>query len=1085
MPGQTRVIDRIRRFSPASETWASAPAAIRQEQLTVHFISGPSGHLDMKDPRAVVWAKTMDRLARESRPVYVEIDEETSVITNLLIPTVYKVEGLDPDEHGNLLVRLHPSQALHGLLRSDPNFESMRAILEAALADGSQRLITETRDEHEIIDVRKPDQGPGGSPGNGAGSPGDPPVSEARADQVFNSMNAESCDPCNPSSDCIPFLYPDDGCWIRAHMMCHLMRAGGPDTATNPPEDPEKVWIVASPGDVLDPLTANHPDCHLPWGWRWHVAPTLMVSLPAGNERRVIDPSLSPAPESEADWKSRQRDTNASLTDGPWTDYSSFGDGDGASISFAQASQSPFMQDCRSNLAIRCHDFGPPPYACTRGCFFIVDRSTFSDDEVEAMLLASTPAVIQSAFYIVVDGFSPYELGFTAATMQRVPVLNPSPSVAGLTITPVRLEFEYPMHLNRRQRLTWVYDVSFSNTSGFTSAQVTVALPASMSSVTATGYLYLIQQPNPYEIDGPISWLSTDLRVFQIMAGQSKFGVTMASDPSAFMTNVIANLNSGNTGGQTFDDDLSLDQQTSRLELSSTAGGTAVYNFAVAKVRYRSLALPATDVRVFFRLFPVATTSLEYDQATTYRRYTTGGSVVPLLGVSNNEVASIPCFASPRIDSSALSMTAQTDAPNVQAVPANPAGAEVVRYFGCWLDINQTQPQFPIQPIPPDGPYTSGRVSIQDLIRNEHQCLVSEIAFSPAPAQNGSTPSVSDKLAQRNLAIVASANPGVVSSRRIPQTFEIRPSASRQDHDELMIDWGNVPAASVATLYVPGIAANEVLRLAARKYRSHRLVRIDEHTLMCGTGGITYLPIPFTDANLAGMLTVDLPEGIEKGQAFTVVVRQVTSDPQPVTRALAETHKPGVRRIVGSFQLTIPVRAKDEILPGQQKLLSNLRWIERAIPSADRWAPVFAKYVAQIADRVDALGGNSNKVAPSASGQWQQAYRTCLLLALTTVLLIALLAVGGGTQPGGALSLDGIPVILVLAGTVHWWRKKCRPTTCQLLRALLAGAAVGGGVLVLVALFGQPTLRLVAALAITAGVVVAAAVAGWVKGCFR
>jgi hypothetical protein len=1085
MYDQKKLIDGIRSFSPAREKWMSKPVEDLPGKVTVEFKTGQMGLLDMKNPRAVHWARIIARLAQENRPVYVEIDEESNVITNLIIPSVFKVERLDPDAHGNLMVRLKPSSAIHALLQSAPNFDSLRASLEAALADSSERLITETRDEHEIIDVRQPKTDPGSDQGFTPPPPSDPPVSETRAGQVFNNMNGESCSPCNPSSDCIPFLYPDDGCWIRAHMMCHLMRAGGPDTSTNPPEDPEKVWITASPGNRLDPLTANHPDCHLPWGWGWHVAPTLLVSLPGGDDKRVIDPSLSPAPESEADWKNRQRDAGALLQNGPWTDYNWYGDGNGSSVSFDQASQSQFMRDCRDNLASRCNEFGPPPYNCTRDCFFIIDRSTFSDDEVEAMLHTTSPALIQSAFYIVVDGFSPYDLGFTAATMQHTPMLNPSPTVTGMTITPVRLEFEYPSHLNRRQRLTWVYDVRFDNASGFTADLITVTLQASMSTVSSIGYLYLIRQPNPYEIDGEICWLSTDLRVFQIMTGQSKFNVAMGSDPSGFITQVIANLNTGNTGGQTFENDISLDQQTSRLELSGTVSGMPVYNFAIAKVRYRSLIASATDVRVFFRLFPVATTSLEYNQATTYRRHTTGGAIIPLLGIKNNEVAAIPCFASPRVNSSVTSLTLQTDAPNVQTILPDAIGAEVTQYFGCWLDINQTQEQFPIQPTPMDGPYTSGRMSIYDLIRSEHQCLVSEIAFTPAPAQNGSTPSVSDKLAQRNLAIVASTNPGLVFSRRISQTFEIRPSMSNQEPDELMIDWGNIPVKSVATIYLPGIAASDMMLLASKKYRSHRLVRIDEHTLKCDTGGITYLPIPFTDGNFPGMLTVDLPEGIEKGQVFKVVIKQVTDEPQKATRTRVEVHKPGIRHIVGSFQLTIPVRTKAEMLPGQQRLLSNLRWIERAIPKGNRWAPVFGKYVVHVANRVNALGGNESKVSPSSSGQWQEAYRRCLLLMLITILLIAVLVVGSGTQPGRVVMLGGIPVIALLAGIVYLWRKKCRPTPCHLLRTLLGGLCIGVIILVLLAIFGISTSHLITTLIVSAGVAVAVAVLTWVKDCFK
>jgi hypothetical protein len=344
---------------------------------------------------------------------------------------------------------------------------------------------------------------------------------------------------------------------------------------------------------------------------------------------------------------------------------------------------------------------------------------------------------------------------------------------------------------------------------------------------------------------------------------------------------------------------------------------------------------------------------------------------------------------------------------------------------------------------------------------------------------------VSDKLAQRNLAIVQSANPGLVFSRRIPQTFEIRPSATKEDHDELMIDWGNVPEGSTATLYLPDIAVNDILLLASRKYRTHRLLRIDEHTLRFNTGGINYVPIPFTDGNLPGLLTVDLPEGIENGQVFKVVVRQVTGEQQAVTRAIAEKRKRGVRHIVGSFQLTIPVRTKADILLGQQRLLSNLRWIERAIPAGNRWVPVFGKYVAQVAARVDALGGDSSRVAPSSSGQWQEAYRTCSLFMLVAIALVAVLAVGTGTVAGGVVAVGGIPVVALLAGTVYLWRKKCRPTTCQLLRALLAGSSVGALLLALMLLFGQPTPRLGTALLVSVGVTVAGAVVNWLKGCFR
>lgn len=1071
MHGQIQLIDGIGEFLPKRDKWAGKPPEQQPKKLTVRFKQGREGTLDLKDPLSAHWANMLDEQAQVNRPVFVEIDEETGVITNLLIPRVFRVERLDTDEQGNLHVRFFQSMAVHAVLKTDPNFDAIRNSLQAALADSSERMITSTLDDLEIIDVREPPPNPGGSGETPPPDP-DPPVSPERAAEIFTDMNAQTCAPCNPSSDCIPFLYPDDGCWIRAHLMAYDMRA------YSPPEDPEKIYIQ---GD-LDPFVPNHPDCRLPWGWGWHIAPTLTVTLPTGDERRVIDPSLASTPISESDWVNLNNSsippTVAIL---PWTHYNPKIPNDTAT----EAQANTDMQYYRNALKTRCLTFGPPPYGCTKALFFIMDRSTFSDDEIEAMLLSSSPAHIDDAFYVILDGYSPNELGFTSATMQHQPGLTVTPPVSGMTVTANRIEFEYPAFLNRRQRLTWVYDIDFANTNGFTAAKRTITLEASIAVEVASGFIYLIKQQNPYELDGSISWLSTDLRVFQIKTGESRFGVAMGNNPNTFITQVITNLNSGNTGGQTFEG-ISTDQQTSKLELSQTVGGIAVYNFAIAKVRYRSADTDAQDVRVFFRLFPWQTTSVDYDQATNYRRDKTGSKVVPLLGKKNNDVTSIPCFASPRIDTAAASMTTQTDAPNLQTIAKDTGGAEVSQYFGCWLDINQTQPQFPLQ-FPAtniDGPYTSNRKTIQEHVRNEHQCLVSEIAFLPSPAEDGSTPSTSDKLAQRNLAIVESPNPGMIFSRRIPQTFEIQPSTSKTEHDELMIDWGNIPVGSIATLYLPGIDSREMIMLASHLYRHHRMRRIDADTIRLEPGGITYLPIPFTDKNIPGLLTVDLPAGIKHGEVFKVVVRQVTGERLPVVMThRVEATERRWRKIVGSFQLTIPVLDKAAILPNQQRLLSNLRWIERAVPSNDRWAAVFTKYVAQVANRVDGLGGDSQKVPPTPDGRWQEAYRTCRTFNIVAGLLILLLLLCIGLLSGPVLYAVAVVIIAVQAWVVRTWTRKCRPTWCFRFRTLMVGSSLAAIVLAILGLVGISTPNLIPILIFSVAVSAIIAVVSWLRGC--
>jgi len=204
-----------------------------------------------------------------------------------------------------------------------------------------------------------------------------------------------------------------------------------------------------------------------------------------------------------------------------------------------------------------------------------------------------------------------------------------------------------------------------------------------------------------------------------------------------------------------------------------------VLNYAVAKVRYRANTVAATDVRVFFRAFSTMLSALDYDTATNYRRAGSGTAAAPLLGLLDGEVASIPFFAGPRVDSANADMSAQTDPANTHTINAA-GGQESVAYFGCWLDLNQTEPQFPAHPTS-DGHFT-GRLPISQLVRGHHQCLVAEIYFQPGgfdPIPAGATPASSDRLAQRNLAIVESDNPGGPDTHTIQHTFLLKTDPGR------------------------------------------------------------------------------------------------------------------------------------------------------------------------------------------------------------------------------------------------------------------------------------------------------------------
>ena len=141
---------------------------------------------------------------------------------------------------------------------------------------------------------------------------------------------------------------------------------------------------------------------------------------------------------------------------------------------------------------------------------------------------------------------------------------------------------------------------------------------------------------------------------------------------------------------------------------------------------------------------------------------------------------------------------------------------------------------------------------------------------------------------------------------------------------------------------------------------------------------------PGAGSNFAGLLTINLPATVKEGQAFKVVTRQIANvsarrpvPPPPIL--LAASHQPAEaaaaiitsiqwRKVVGTFQISIPVVAKGVLLEPDERLLSVLRWIAQAIPTRNRWRPVFERYLKQIADRVTALGGDPSTIYPSSSG---------------------------------------------------------------------------------------------------------------------
>jgi hypothetical protein len=676
---------------------------------------------------------------------------------------------------------------------------------------------------------------------------------------------------------------------------------------------------------------------------------------------------------------------------------------------------------------------------------FKIEQSTFSQDEVELQLPGTARF---PAYWVAVDGFRPKDLGLSSGNLgappaSSVPVISAAfdPSLSASQTSALQsmigpgaftppVVAQDPSLPNVPQRFLFPFTVSFAGDGGF-QAMKGASPPVTSTFVTLTakfdddGFdltnssqieLTTGEDPRFEDVDpsdpGQPSWLSFDLRFFKMTvppggtASRFNANVTGAGDAPAFIATAIDQLTKKLTGSDTFDG-LTQDEDASALEFQQQDdSGNYVYNFAVARVRLLAKsAATAQRVRVFFRLFQAQNTVSDFDTATTYRFATDGvafGHRAPLLGVQNDqqgnpEYVTIPCFASPRINLTApADMASQIDTPNARNLPTTP-GAEADYYFGCWLDVNQPDQRFlPLTPPSTadgglDGPWQG--VPLQSMqaafTAFPHQCLVAEIRYDDAPIPVGATTSTSDKLAQRNIAWIDGPNPGAVESRRMVHPIQIRPTPLRAPApDELMIEWGSTPAGSHAQIYLPASDADAMIEQARTLYPVQRINLVDAHTVSVAARGVTFLPLPEGVPPLAGLLSVELPPGIKKGDSYSILVRQLSSSSAPIPpppppapqiqiaadvaagQALIANPDEAIwQSVVGAFTFAINISTKEALLLPEERLLAVLRWMLDATPTQKRWYPVLQRYITDVAGRVAGFGGNPGKIEPSPTGR--------------------------------------------------------------------------------------------------------------------
>jgi hypothetical protein len=636
-----------------------------------------------------------------------------------------------------------------------------------------------------------------------------------------------------------------------------------------------------------------------------------------------------------------------------------------------------------------------------RNLYFIVDKSTFGVDEVSDVI-STGGGFYPDPFWIVLEGFSINQLGGTLPSLSG-PFASLS-GLGGITIFPDGLGavYENPSDLYTPQRIRFGYNIIFSNVSSFPTGAGAGPIPKLLdgsitlagSTVTGETLFELVSGADPYftNIDpahNNVFYLSQDLRVFSAVSGARPLpgGPTFTSDPYQSIQDFLGFLNSNSTYTTPGPDGLNglpgqTGYETGDSSVTPLSGGQKNFNFAIARVRLQGSA-PAPNVRVFFRLFVAESCDTDFQPSTTYKSQLgtsgadSGKPVFPLAsgtGITDpagNSLQTVPFFATDANGTHDYDTTVANA--NIRTITF-PGGDKVWAYFGCFLDV-----------------YDSNN---QSIFGGTHHCIVAEIAYDDAPIQNAGgvteSPSNSDKLAQRNLQITSSGNPQYPETHIVPQAFDLRPSPPISNQaglllnypDELMIDWGNVPAGSEANIYWPQVNAQEVLDIASKLYGAHPLSMSDANTIKCKTTtGVTYVPIPpATGKNFAGLFTVDLPNTIFAGQEFNITVRRVssrgytqvrTSGPQINAAAIRPKEKGGMRNwryVTGTFQIKIPVATHKRLLKPEENTLAILKWRLQHMSPVYRWYPVLQRYISYVSSRVDGFGGNSAEVKPSLQG---------------------------------------------------------------------------------------------------------------------
>lgn len=114
------------------------------------------------------------------------------------------------------------------------------------------------------------------------------------------------------------------------------------------------------------------------------------------------------------------------------------------------------------------------------------------------------------------------------------------------------------------------------------------------------------------------------------------------------LSGALDRLNDPESNGSSLFEGLSTTATISLATHGDPPSRPRLFNYAIARVRYRARTTTAARVKCFFRMFNVAATGLEFNPGTGYR--SAAPNSAPKIGLAGGKIASIPFFASDRVE---------------------------------------------------------------------------------------------------------------------------------------------------------------------------------------------------------------------------------------------------------------------------------------------------------------------------------------------------------------------------------------------------------------------------------------------------